>query len=242
MRDSCAAARDLLSFACEQVQPGMTTDELDRIVHERCVAVQRVYPSPLWYNSFPKSLCTSINEVVCHGIPDMDAVIAAGDLVKLDVSVFVAGYHGDTCRTVIAGGAQATDDAGRRLVATTREALNSAIALCGPGVRVAAIGEHIQPMLEAAGYSPVREYAGHGIGTFFHTEPLVFHHRNASPAVMRPGMTFTIEPIVVEGAGRIFMWPDGWTVLTADGRRAAQFEHTLLITEHGAEVLTAYGE
>ena len=217
----------------------MTTDDVDRIVHDACVR-RRVYPSPLNYSGFPKAVCTSINEVVCHGIPDTEADIRAGDLVKLDVSCFVGGVHGDTCRTVIAGGEGATDAAGRRLAAITKAALDGAVAVCGPGQPVRAIGAYIQGCLEAAGLHPVREYSGHGIGHFFHTLPLVHHHANAEELLMRPGMTFTIEPMVVEGSARILMWPDGWTVVTADGKRSAQFEHTLLITEHGADVLTAY--
>ena len=243
MRDASAVARDLLSFACELVHPGVTTEEIDRRVHEHCVSALRVYPSPLNYAHFPKSLCTSVNEVVCHGIPDSDAELRAGDLVKLDVSCYVNGYHGDTCRTIIAGGAAATDAAGRRLVSTTKHALDTAAAQCGPGVPFNHVGAVIEPIAAAAGYVPVRVYAGHGIGRFFHTLPLVYHHINdASDVRMAPGMTFTIEPMLVEGAADVLLWPDGWTVVTADGRRAAQFEHTLLITEHGCDVLTRYEE
>jgi len=239
MRDAARIASDVLAFACEQVAPGITTEEIDRRVHEKCVQL-KVYPSPLNYNGFPKSLCTSINEVVCHGIPDLQAEIAPGDLVKLDVTCYVRGYHGDNCRTVIAGGRDATDDAGRRLTDVTKQAVDAAIASCGPGVPVSQVGATIDPIVAAAGYASIKDYAGHGIGQHFHTLPLVYHHRTAESVLMAPGMTFTIEPMLVEGSPRILMWPDRWTVVTADGGRAAQFEHTILITEHGAEVLTAY--
>lgn len=220
----------------------MTTDDLDALVHSYAVQ-QRVYPSPLLYMGFPKSVCTSINEVVCHGIPDADAVIDAGDIVKLDVSVFLDGVHGDTCRTVIAGGHTATDDAGRALVNVTKRALDAAIAAVGPGLPVTVIGNVIDPILRAGGYGSIKEFAGHGIGEHFHTQPLVYHHattRTGQTTVLRPGMTFTIEPMVVEGDPAIKILSDGWTVVTVDGKRGAQFEHTLLVTEHGVEVLTAY--
>lgn len=240
MRDASRVARDLLSYACELVVPGISTDELDRLVHKYAVETLKVYPSTLNYQGFPKSLCTSINEVVCHGIPDTEAVIEAGDLVKLDVSCFVGGVHGDTCRTVIAGGPEATDEAGRKLCTATKRALDETAALCGPGVPIRSIGHHIQSLVEAEGFASVREYSGHGIGQLFHTLPLVYHFKNDEPMLMRPGMTFTIEPMLVEGSPRVLCWPDNWTIVTADGKRAAQYEHTILITEHGHEVLTAY--
>ena len=242
MRDACAAARDLLSFAVSRATAGSTTDEIDEAVHAHCVGVLRAYPSPLNYGGFPKSLCASLNAVVCHGIPagGEAARLRSGDVLKLDVSVYLRGYHGDTCATVLVGGAAAADAAARALDGATAGALAAAIAACGPGVRVAALGALIEPRLAAAGFAPVREYAGHGIGTSFHTLPIVMHHRNDVPEVMRPGMTFTIEPCVVEGRPDIELAADGWTVTTVDGRRAAQYEHTVLITEHGAEVLTAH--
>lgn len=207
-----------------------------------CVA-KGLYPSPLGYAGFPKSICTSLNEVVCHGIPDCDAVVHEGDLVKLDVSVYIDGVHGDNCRTFIAGGEQATDDEGRRLTTITKACLDRAITVCGPGVRVGLIGETIQSILDEHGFTAVRSYAGHGIGADFHTRPLVWHFGpNSSTEVLRPGMAFTIEPMVNAGGPHIEMWADGWTVVTSDGSRCAQFEHTLLVTDHGVEVLTAYDE
>lgn len=240
MRVACAAARDLLAFAVAAAVPGMTTDELDSIVHAQCVDKLRAYPSPLNYGGFPKSLCTSLNEVVCHGIPSTSARLATGDVLKLDVSVYLGGVHGDCCRTVLVGGSAAADAAARSLDTATLDSLNAAVSICGPGVPIAAIGALIEPRLAAAGFSPVREYAGHGIGTAFHTQPIVMHHRNSAPERMREGMTFTIEPIVVEGSPEISLADDGWTVSTVDGKRGAQYEHTILITAHGAEVLTAW--
>lgn len=240
MREAGKMARDLLAYACELVKPDLTTDDIDRLVHEYAVTKLKVYPSTLNYGGFPKSLCTSINEIVCHGIPDTEANIVAGDLLKLDVSCYLNGVHGDTCRTVIAGGPEATDEAGRRLFSTTKRALDGAIKLCGPGVPIREIGSFIHSLLDSEGFESVREYSGHGIGSLFHTHPLVKHFRNEERDIMRPGMTFTIEPMIVEGSARVRMWPDGWTIVTADGKRCAQFEHTILITEHGAEVLTAY--
>ena len=240
MRDICAKASDLLSYAGELVKPGVTTEEIDEKLHSAAIAAN-VYPSPLGYGGFPKSLCTSINEVVCHGIPDLDALIHSGDLVKLDVSCFLNGYHGDTCRTFIAGGAEATDEEGRRLFSITKQCLDDAIRICGPGVPISRIGDVIQGILDGAGFSAIKAYAGHGIGTHFHTRPLVWHFgANGATEVMRPGMTFTIEPMVASGGPGIELWSDSWTVVTSDASRCAQFEHTILITEHGAEVLTAY--
>lgn len=242
MRVAGAAAAELLALVGELVRPGVTTDALDAALHAAAVA-RGVYPSPLGYGGFPKSVCASINEVVCHGIPDTTAVVRAGDLVKLDVSVYVGGVHGDTCRTFIAGGPVATDAEGRRLTRVTRRALASAVAAMGPGVRVSRVGEVVHDALDAAGYTPVRSYAGHGIGCTFHTLPLVWHHRGGPHGdfVLRPGHTFTIEPMVSCGGGEVHLWPeDGWTVVTSDGSRCAQFEHTLLVTEHGVDVLTAY--
>jgi methionyl aminopeptidase len=246
MRAAGLAAAELLEFAGTLVIPGCSGNDIDRRFHEEALR-RRVYPSPLNYSGFPKSLCVSINEVVCHGIPD-SSVLEMGDLVKLDVSVFLGGYHGDTCRTFVVGGAAAADDRAAALVEVTKRSLNTAISICGPGVLVSAIGDAIHPLLDDEGLSPVREYAGHGIGTNFHTLPLVWHYRttggNSQQQKMQPalrkGMTFTIEPMVVEGGAAIIQWSDGWTVATEDKGWAAQFEHTLLVTDHGVEVLTPY--
>jgi methionyl aminopeptidase len=261
MRAAGLAAAELLDFAGKLVVPGCTGDDIDRRFHEE-VCRRHLYPSPLNYAGFPKSICVSINEIVCHGIPD-STVLETGDLVKLDVSVFLEGYHGDTCRTFVVGGKAAADARAAALVAVTRRSLNAAIRICGPGVPVSAIGDTIQPILTEHGLMPVREYAGHGIGNAFHTLPLVWHYstapgkgtaaaatRSSAPTlrqlqqvrqpVLKEGMTFTIEPMVVEGDPAIHMWPDGWAVATVDRGWAAQFEHTLLVTPHGVDILTPY--
>jgi len=240
MRAAGALAAEVLAGAGALVVPGASGDDIDDFVHRAALAAG-AYPSPLGYMGFPKSVCVSVNEVVCHGIPG-GALLRAGDVVSVDVSVFVGGVHGDTCRTWIVGGAAAGDARARELVAATRAALDAAVAACGPGVPVARVGDVIAPLAAAREFSVVESFAGHGIGEVFHTQPIVHHARNASRYVLRPGMTFTIEPMLAEGAADVRMWADGWTVVTADGGRAAQFEHTLLVTEHGVDVLTAYEE
>ena len=240
MRDAGRAAKDILAYAGTLVAPGISTDEIDAKVHEACIKAG-LYPSPLGYCGFPKSVCTSVNEVVCHGIPDLDAEIRSGDLVKLDVSTYLNGYHGDTCRTFVAGGLDAADEEGHRLFTVTKRCLDEAIAICGPGTKVSSIGDLIQSILDKEGLASIKAYAGHGIGSVFHTQPLVWHYgNNGSTDVLRPGMTFTIEPMVASGSHGVELWSDGWAVVTSDGSRCAQFEHTLLVTEHGLEVLTAY--
>jgi len=227
-------AREVLDMACAMARPGVTTDEIDAAVH--AMVVQRgAYPSPLNYHRFPKSVCTSVNEVICHGIPDSRALVD-GDILNVDVTVFYRGYHGDTSRMVEVG---AVDEAGKQLIRVTKECLDLAIAECAPGVRVDRIGEVIQAHAEKHGYGVVKNYVGHGVGRIFHSAPTVIHAKNRSPWKMQPGMTFTIEPMLTEN-GRIAekTWADGWTVTTADGARSAQFEHTLRITESGVELLT----
>ena len=271
MRRASAIASEVLSLAGEQVKEGVSTDEIDEFVHKTTLRLG-AYPSPLGYMGFPKSVCASVNEVVCHGIPDMDCVLKRGDIVKLDVSCFVDGVHGDTCRTFVAGdkpgnlhtaqgvvednlsaakmghtlslypGDQVLDSVGRHLIATTKRSLNAAIAICGPGVSIKSIGDTIGGILDKERLEGVTSFAGHGIGEVFHTEPIVYHHPNSSKYIMKPGMTFTIEPMVVEGSNEIHLWPDGWAVVTTDGGRAAQFEHTLLVTDHGVDVLTKYDQ
>jgi methionyl aminopeptidase len=236
MRAAGHAAREILEELGAAVRPGITTDELDRICHEACIA-RGGYPSPLHYKGFPKSLCTSVNEVICHGIPD-DRVLLDGDIVNCDVTIFLHGVHGDTNATFCVGD---VDDDGRRLVEVTRDALRLGIEQVRPGARLNEIGRAIQTRAEADGFSVVRSFVGHGVGEVFHTAPSVPHYYDpAADLVLEPGMTFTIEPMINEGSwelGRI--WPDGWTAPTKDGSRSAQFEHTLLVTPTGVEVLTA---
>lgn len=241
MRRAAAIAAQVLAAAGElSVQAGATTDDIDKFVHAETIRLG-AYPSPLAYAGFPKSVCTSVNEVVCHGIPD-STVLRTGDIVKLDVSVFIGGVHGDTCRTFVVGGLQATDAAGQHVVKQTKAALDSAIKLCAPGQRINVIGAHIDGLCTAERLESVSAFSGHGVGSVFHTNPIVHHFTNTEGEryVMKPGMTFTIEPMLTEGSAEVEMWPDGWTVVTRDRGRAAQFEHTLLITDSGVEVLTRY--
>jgi len=217
------------------VAPGVTTDELDRIGHEFLVA-HDAYPSTLGYRGFPKSLCTSVNEVICHGIPD-STVLLDGDLVNVDITAYIGGVHGDTNATF---GVGELDDESRLLVERTRESLDRAIRAVVPGREINVIGRVIEKYAQRFGYGVVRDYTGHGVGEAFHTG-LVIPHYDASPGyatVIEPGMVFTIEPMLNLGTPESVMWDDGWTVLTADGRRSAQFEHTLVVTETGAEILT----
>jgi methionyl aminopeptidase len=238
MRRAGRAAAEVLAEVGAAVRPGVTTDELDRIAHEACIA-RGGYPSPLHYGGagtpFPKSLCTSVNEIICHGIPD-STVLKDGDIVNCDVTIYLDGVHGDTNRTFLVG---EVDDASRRLVQVTQECLDLGIAAVRPGAQVRDIGKAIQAHAEGLGYGVVRAFVGHGVGLSFHCEPQVFHYDNPeATSVLKAGMTFTIEPMITIGDWRHEMWDDGWTAVTADRSRTAQFEHTLLVTDDGAEILT----
>jgi methionyl aminopeptidase len=226
-----AQARDLVG---SHVEPGVTTDELDRIGHE-FLCDHGAYPSTLGYRGFPKSLCSSVNEVVCHGIPDSRR-IEDGDIVNIDITAFLDGVHGDTNATFLAGD---VDEDSRLLVERTREALERGIRAVKPGRRINVIGRVIESYAKRFGYGVVREFTGHGIGSAFHSGLIVPHYDDAMyDDVIEVGMTFTIEPMLNLGTDQWEMWDDNWTVVTKDGRRSAQFEHTLLVTPSGAEVLT----
>ncbi|HYF72982.1 MAG TPA: type I methionyl aminopeptidase [Nocardioides sp.] len=226
-----AQARDLVG---SHVTPGVTTDELDRIGHE-FLCDHGAYPSTLGYRGFTKSLCTSVNEVVCHGIPG-DRVVEDGDIVNIDVTAYLDGVHGDTNATFLAG---EVDEESRLLVERTREALERGIKAVRPGRRINVIGRVIESYAARFGYGVVREFTGHGIGTSFHSGLVVPHYDDPDyDTVIEAGMTFTIEPMLNLGTHEWDMADDGWTVLTRDRRRSAQFEHTLLVTPTGAEVLT----
>ena len=226
-----AQARDLVG---SHVEPGITTDELDRIGHE-FLCDHGAYPSTLGYRAFPKSLCSSVNEVICHGIPDSRRV-EDGDIVNIDITAFLDGVHGDTNATFLAGD---VDEESRLLVERTREALERGIRAVKPGRRINVIGRVIESYAKRFGYGVVREFTGHGIGSAFHSGLVVPHYDDAMyDDVMEVGMTFTIEPMLNLGTHEWEMWDDNWTVVTKDGRRSAQFEHTLLVTPDGAEVLT----
>ena len=237
MRRAGRMAADVLETTARAIEVGVTTDELDRICHEATIR-QGAYPSPLNYHSYPKSLCTSVNEVICHGIPD-SRPLGDGDIVNLDVTVYLDGVHGDTNATF---GVGSVDDESQRLIAVTRECLERAIEAVTAGRPISDIGRAIQRHAEEAGFGVVRNYCGHGIGEVFHSCPQIPHYYEpTADTVMEPGMTFTIEPMITAGTWRHVMWEDGWTAVTADGRRTAQFEHMILVTESGADVLTRPG-
>lgn len=237
MRKACAAAAKVLRVCGEAVRPGVTTDEIDAIAHEAYLR-EGGYPSTLNYQGFPKSFCTSINEVVCHGIPD-SRPLQSGDIVNLDVTIYLEGMHGDCSATFLVG---EVDEGGRKLVEVTRDCLRLGIEAVRPGVPLRAIGQAIEPYALKHGYSVVRSYAGHGIGEVFHTPMQVPHYDEPDATlIIEPGMVFTIEPMISEGTWDIRHWRDGWTVVTADGKRSAQFEHTIVVTETGTEILTLEG-
>jgi methionyl aminopeptidase len=234
LRRACRAAAEILEETGRAVAPGVTTDHLDAVCHEACIR-HGGYPSPLNYHGYPKSVCTSVNEVICHGIPD-STELHDGDIVNLDVTIFLDGMHGDTNATFLVGD---VDEPSRRLVQVTYECLERAIAVVGPDVPMNEIGRAIQTHAEANGFGVVRAFVGHGIGDTFHTAPQVPHYYDPRLTTrMEPGWTFTIEPMITMGSWRHRMWDDDWTAVTSDYSRTAQFEHTLLITEDGADVLT----
>ncbi len=235
IRRAARLAAQALEVVGKAVAPGVTTDELDRVGHEFLIA-NGAYPSTLGYRGFPKSLCTSINEVICHGIPD-STVLAEGDIVNIDITAYVDGVHGDNNATFPVG---AIDAESQSLIDVTHEALARAIRAVRPGREVNVIGRVIESYAKRFGYGTVREFTGHGVGEAFHSG-LVIPHYDAAPdydTVIEPGMVFTIEPMLTLGTADWRIWDDKWTVVTADRLRSAQFEHTLLVTESGAEILT----
>ena len=235
MRTASRIAAEALAEAGRAVSPGTTTDEVDRIGHEYLLD-HGAYPSTLGYRGFPKSLCTSVNEVICHGIPD-SRPIEDGDIVNIDITAFVGGVHGDTNATFLAG---EVDEESRLLVERTHEAMMRGIKAAVPGRQLNVIGRVIERYAARFGYGVVRDYTGHGIGTAFHSGLIVPHYDSAPSYddVIEPGMTFTIEPMLNLGSPDWTLWDDGWTVVTTDLRRSAQFEHTILITDDGNEILT----
>jgi methionyl aminopeptidase len=234
MRRAGAAAAEILVEAGRAVKPGVTTDRIDALVHEATI-VRGGYPSPLNYRGYPKSVCTSVNEVICHGIPD-SRPLSDGDIVNIDVTIFLDGVHGDTSVTVLVGD---VDDHSRRLVAETRIAMDLGIDTVRPAQPLHAIGRTIERHAQRHGLGVVREFIGHGIGTEFHSGLQVKHYFDPrDDTLLVAGMTFTIEPMLTLGDPSCALWDDAWTAVTLDGRRTAQFEHTLLVTEDGVERLT----
>ena len=236
MKRACAAAREVLEEVLAAVRPGVTTEELDIIAHEACIE-RGGYPSPLGYRGFPKSLCTSINEVICHGIPDPQRVLNDGDIINCDVTLYIDGMHGDCSETVFVGtpSQEAVD-----LVTFTYESLMAAINIVRPGKKLNEIGKVISRMAKSAGYSVVRDFSGHGIGPVFHMPPHVMHYyERGNFTQIKEGMTFTIEPMINIGEYYADTLDDGWTALTLDRSLSAQFEHTIYVGKKSTEILTA---
>ncbi|HEY5184383.1 MAG TPA: type I methionyl aminopeptidase [Actinomycetes bacterium] len=234
MRVAGRIAAQALVAVSEQIRPGVTTDELDRVGHEFLV-VHDAYPSTLGYRGYPKSLCTSLNEVICHGIPD-STVLRDGDIINIDITAYVDGVHGDTDATYLVG---EVDEESRLLVERTHEATLRAIKAVAPGRQLNVVGRVIESYANRFGYGVVRDFTGHGIGTSFHSGLVVPHYDDPHATTMlEPGMTFTIEPMLTLGTIDYDIWDDGWTVVTKDRRRTAQFEHTILVTPTGSEILT----
>ena len=234
MRSACRAARRVLEIATAAVRPGITTDAIDAITHQAYIDLGG-YPSTLNYHGYPKSLCTSVNEVICHGIPD-SRPLEEGDIVNLDITIFIDGMHGDLSETVLVG---EVDEESRRLVRVTHESMMRGIASVQPGAMIRDIGRGIQTVAEREGFGVVKAFVGHGIGEQFHMDPQVPHYYDRSQTTeMVPNMVFTIEPMINQGDYRHVMWDDRWTAVTLDLKRSAQFEHTILVTERGVEILT----
>ncbi|KAA3627259.1 MAG: type I methionyl aminopeptidase [Proteobacteria bacterium] len=235
MRAAGRLAAQVLDMIGPYIEPGVTTEALDQICHDYMVDVQRVVPAPLNYHGFPKSICTSVNHQVCHGIPG-PRELKKGDIINVDITVIKDGFHGDTSRMFIVGEASIL---AKRVVRIARECLNLGIEMVRPGVRLGDIGAAIQRHAETQHCSVVREYCGHGIGRAFHEEPQVLHYGQAGTGlVLEPGMTFTIEPMINSGKRHVKVLPDGWTVVTKDRSLSAQWEHTILVTDDGHEILT----
>jgi len=235
MRVAGRLAAEVLDMIAPHVQPGVTTGELDRLCHEHIVNIQQAVPAPLNYKGFPKSICTSVNHVVCHGIPG-DKTLKKGDIVNIDITVIKDGFHGDTSRMFFVGEPSIQ---AKRLVTVSRECMLKGIAQVRPGARLGDIGHAVQSHAEANGCSVVREYCGHGIGRVFHEDPQVLHYgRPGTGLELVPGMTFTIEPMINAGKKEVRLLPDNWTVVTRDHSLSAQWEHTVLVTDNGCEILT----
>jgi methionyl aminopeptidase len=235
MRVAGRLAAEVLKMIHPHVQPGITTGELDRLCHAYIVDVQQAVPAPLNYKGFPKSICTSVNHVVCHGIPG-DKRLKKGDIINIDITVIKDGYHGDTSRMFFVGEPSIQ---AKRLVTISYECMLKGIEQVRPGARLGDIGHAVQTYAEANGCSVVREYCGHGIGRVFHEDPQVLHYGRAGTGLeLVPGMTFTIEPMINAGRKEVRLLPDNWTVVTRDHSLSAQWEHTVLVTDGGCEVLT----
>jgi methionyl aminopeptidase len=240
MRVAGRLAAEVLELMREHVKPGVTTEELDRIAYEHIVNVQKAIPANVGYKGFPKTLCTSVNHVICHGIPSAQKILKDGDIVNIDVTVIKDGWHGDTSRMFVVGHGSI---AANRLCQMTYDAMWKGIVKVKPGIHLGDIGHSIQTFAENAGFSIVREFCGHGIGRKFHEEPQVLHYgRPGTLEELVPGMVFTIEPMLNAGKAGTRTLADGWTVVTRDRSLSAQWEHMVTVTETGVEVLTPWPE
>jgi len=236
MRVSGALAAEVLQVVAPHVKAGVSTAELDRICHDHIVNVQKAIPANVGYKGFPATICSSVNNVICHGIPSEAKILKDGDIINIDVTVIKDGFHGDTSRMYFVG---APSVLARRLVEVTREAMFRGIRAVKPGATLGDVGHAIQTYVEAERFSVVREYCGHGIGRVYHEDPQVLHYGQPGTGVeLRKGMTFTIEPMVNAGARHTRLMPDGWTVVTKDKSLSAQWEHMIAVTDDGAEILT----
>ncbi|MBB5193428.1 methionyl aminopeptidase [Silvimonas terrae] len=240
MRVAGRLAAEVLEMISEYVQPGVSTEELDRRCFEYITKVQKTIPANVGYHGFPKTLCTSVNGVVCHGIPSPREILKDGDIVNIDVTVIKDGWHGDTSRMFYAG---TPSNAARKLVDTTFEAMMAGIEVVRPGATLGDVGHAIQTLAESRGYTVVREYCGHGIGRVYHEEPQVLHYGRAGTGLrLKKGMTFTVEPMINAGEAGVRSLADGWTVVTRDGSLSAQWEHMITVTDDGFEILTPWPE
>ncbi|MEO7430965.1 MAG: type I methionyl aminopeptidase [Dokdonella sp.] len=238
MRVAGRLAAEVLEMLIPHVKPGVTTEQLDELAYDHIVNVQKAVPANVGYKGFPKTLCTSVNHVICHGIPNPGKQLKDGDIVNIDVTVIKDGWHGDTSRMYFAGEPSVL---AKRLVETTLEAMLLGIGKVRPGATLGDIGHAIQSHVEAQGYSVVREYCGHGIGQIYHEDPQVLHYGHAGAGLkLVKGMTFTVEPMVNAGKPYTRLLPDGWTVVTKDHSLSAQWEHTIAVTDDGYEILTAW--
>lgn len=236
LREACRLAQDVLVMIEPYVKAGVSTGELDRICHDYMVNVQGTIPAPLNYHGFPKATCISINEVVCHGIPSDDRILKDGDILNIDVTVIKDGYYGDNSKMYIVGEPPIRS---KKLVEAAQEALYVGLRAVKPGVRLNEIGKAVQKYTESQGFSVVREYCGHGIGTQFHCEPQVLHYyADDGGVILQKGMVFTIEPMINAGKKETRLMGDGWTVKTKDRSHSAQYEHQIVVTDNGCEVMT----
>lgn len=239
MRDVCKLSAKTLHFLGKQIKVGMSTEDINTLCHQYTIN-RGAIPAPLNYHGFPKSVCTSLNNVICHGIPTPKDILKDGDILNIDVTSKLKGFHGDTNRTFFVGNVRPEV---KKLVDITYDCMMAGISVCKPGARLGDIGAIIEEMAHDNGFTVVHEYCGHGIGREFHEDPQVVHYGKRGTGVeLRPGMTFTIEPMINLGKRHCKVLDDGWTVVTKDGSWSAQFEHTVLITESGVEILTTFDE